>query len=48
MHLALADISIVPVFAGRITSALGLGGRFQFGPWNKFADVRYWPKADMS
>ena len=32
MHLALAEISIVPVFAGRITSAPGLGGRFQFRP----------------
>ena len=29
MHLALADISIVTLFADRITSAQGLGGRFR-------------------
>ena len=33
MHLAVADISIVPLFADRITSAQGLGGALKFvGP----------------
>ena len=33
MHLAVADISIVPLFADRITSAQGLGGALRIrGP----------------
>jgi len=33
MHLAVADISIVPLFADRITSAHALGGALRFmGP----------------
>jgi hypothetical protein len=36
MHLAIADISIVPLFADRITSAQGLGGALRFmGPYRK-------------
>jgi hypothetical protein len=30
MHLAVADISIVPFFADRITSGQGLGGALRF------------------